>query len=93
MESTFAVASFRSRQQVIGFEKLLKAAGVNAEIVSTPREIALGCGLSVKFACADIERVRAICRARPPQNMIGIYRHENGMAGHSFMPVAGASGV
>lgn len=54
---SYAIASFRSRQQVFGFESALKRAGLRAEVVSTPREVALGCGLSVRFASEDWPRV------------------------------------
>ena len=43
----FGIASFRSRQQVFAFEGALSRQGLRAEVVSTPREVALGCGLSV----------------------------------------------
>lgn len=62
---SYAIASFRSRQQVFGFESALKRAGLRAEVVSTPREVALGCGLSVRFASEDWPRVSEIYRRRP----------------------------
>ena len=43
MDNAFAIASFRSRQQVMNFESQLKRAGIRAEVVSTPRDIAVGC--------------------------------------------------
>ena len=94
MSNGFAVASFRSRQQVMSFEGRLRRAGIRAEVVSTPREIAVGCGLSVRFALADLNRVRELCRASEPQNMIGIYRAERveGSIKPRFMPVVGARG-
>ena len=61
MEGDYAIASFRSRQQVMNFESQLRNAGVHGEVVSTPREIAVGCGLSVKFAYTDFPRVREMC--------------------------------
>lgn len=95
MNNAFAIASFRSRQQVMNFESQLKRAGIRAEVVSTPRDIAVGCGLSVKFGMADLSRVKELCRAVPPQNMIGIYRADRGDGGRfkvRFTPVAGARG-
>ncbi|HIU46640.1 MAG TPA: DUF3343 domain-containing protein [Candidatus Fimadaptatus faecigallinarum] len=95
MDNAIAIASFRSRQQVMNFESQLKRAGIRAEVVSTPRDIAVGCGLSVKFDMADLSRVKELCRAVPPQNMIGIYRADRGDGGRfkvRFTPVAGARG-
>lgn len=94
MEGEYAIASFRSRQQVMNFENQLRRAGVRGEVVSTPREIAVGCGLSVKFAYADLARVREVCRRSPPANMIGIYRAEHGMGNRPrFVPVVGSRGI
>ena len=61
----FGIASFRSRQQVFAFEAALSRAGVRSENVSTPREVALGCGLSVRFELEDVDRVRRIVAMLP----------------------------
>ena len=93
MEGDYAIASFRSRQQVMNFESQLRSAGVHGEVVSTPREIAVGCGLSVKFAYADFPRVRDMCGKSPPANMIGIYRADNRPGSRArFMPIMGSRG-
>lgn len=72
----YGIASFRSRQQVFAFESVLKRAGIRAQIVSTPREVALGCGLSVRFELSDIARVGDLYRHSQPQNLIGFYQVE-----------------
>ncbi|MCL1964078.1 MAG: DUF3343 domain-containing protein [Firmicutes bacterium] len=72
----YGIASFRSRQQVFAFESILKRSGVRAQIVSTPREVALGCGLSVRFELGEAGRVSDLYRRSQPQNLIGFYRVE-----------------
>ncbi len=42
--------SFNSRQHALYFSQLLKNAGYDSQIISTPKGVALGCGLSVKFS-------------------------------------------
>lgn len=76
MTDEFGVAAFRSRQQVMAFAQTLRRLGVGAEIVSTPRSIALGCGLSVRFELGDKERVKAALRGGGVDvgNLIGLYR-------------------
>ena len=49
---------------------------MNVRIVTTPRTVAMGCGLSVRFALEDAERVRAALRRANPGNLIGVYRVE-----------------
>ena len=70
----YGIASFRSRQQVFAFESVLKRAGLRAQIVSTPREVALGCGLSVRFEMRDADRVFDLYRRAQPSNLIGFYQ-------------------
>ncbi len=72
----FGIASFRSRQQVFAFEGALSRRGLRAEVVSTPREVALGCGLSVRFDLADFARVADVYRRARPGNLIGFYSVE-----------------
>ncbi len=70
----YGIASFRSRQQVFAFESALKRAGLHASIVSTPREVALGCGLSVRFELQETDRVSDVYHRIKPGNLIGFYR-------------------
>lgn len=46
----YDIIAFRSRSYALKFSQVLKTAGyVNHHIVSTPKEISVGCGLSIKF--------------------------------------------
>ena len=74
MEEIFCIAAFRSRLQVMAFEEALHRGGVKAEIVTTPRAVSLGCGLSVRFELRDLDRARALCRQMGTANLIGFYR-------------------
>ena len=76
MQEVYGIAAFRSRQQVLRFEDVLRREGVNVRIVTTPRTVAMGCGLSVRLALEDAERVRAALRRANPGNLIGVYRVE-----------------
>ncbi len=42
--------SFNSRQHALYFSQLLKDAGYEAQIISTPKGVSLGCGLSLSFS-------------------------------------------
>ena len=76
MQEVYGIAAFRSRQQVLRFEDVLRREGVNVRIVTTPRTVAMGCGLSVRFALEDTERVRAALHRANPGNLSGVYRVE-----------------
>lgn len=67
------IAAFRSRQQVMRFDSALRKAGIHSEIVSTPREVSVGCGLSVAFDLRDTAAVLDAYRRSRPGNLIGFY--------------------
>ena len=67
------IAAFRSRQQVMRFDSALRKAGIHSEIVSTPREVSVGCGLSVAFDLRDTAAVLDVYRRSRPVNLIGFY--------------------
>ena len=76
MRDVYGVAAFRSRQQVLRFETALRRQGVPARVVTTPRDIAMGCGLSVRFPMERLGDVRRALLTDNPGNLIGVYRAE-----------------
>ena len=74
MQETFGIAAFRSRQQVLRLESALRREGLNVNVITTPRDVALGCGLSVRFKMDDMDKVRRVISAQQPTNMVGLYR-------------------
>lgn len=76
MQETFGIASFRSRQQVMKFEVALRRAGVRVQIITTPRDVAVGCGLSIRFELEDFSAVEEVYNHTRPTNLIGFYRVE-----------------
>ena len=45
----FIVVAYRSRADTVRFADFLRYNGIQNEIVSTPKEAGVGCGLSVKI--------------------------------------------
>ena len=45
----YIIVAFRSRTHTLNFSDLLKRNFIKHEIVSTPKEAGVGCGLSVKI--------------------------------------------
>ena len=74
MQETFGIAAFRSRQQVMRFEAVLRRAGIRSQVISTPRDVSIGCGLSVRFDIRDAAAAQQVYRAARPGNLIGFYR-------------------
>lgn len=76
MRDVYGIAAFRSRQQVLRFEDALHREGIACGVVTTPRAVALGCGLSVRFDIENTDRVRNVLLRENPGNLIGLYRVE-----------------
>ena len=74
MQETFGIAAFRSRQQVMRFESALRRAGIRSQVISTPRDVSIGCGLSVQFDLSDKARVFDVYKQTRPSNLIGFYQ-------------------
>ena len=74
MRNSYGIAAFRSRQQVMRFENALRKSGIFARVVTTPREVAMGCGLSVRFELNDLAAVKGVLARENPGNLIGLYR-------------------
>ena len=73
-QESFGIAAFRSRQQVMRFDSALRRRGLRAAVLSTPRDVSLGCGLSVQFDLNDASAVLETYRQERPGNLIGFYR-------------------
>lgn len=76
MQEAYGVAAFRSRQNVLRFEQVLRRYGVPVSVISTPRDISMGCGLSAQFPLNRAADVRRALREVNTQNLIGLYRAE-----------------
>ncbi len=76
MRDIYGVAAFRSRQQVLRLEAALNRQGVPARVVTTPRDISMGCGLSVRFPMERLQDVRRALRTQNTGNLIGLYQAE-----------------
>ncbi len=87
MRDVYGLAAFRSRQQVLRFEAALRRRGVPARVVTTPRQISMGCGLSVRFDLGHLTQVRQALAATTPGNLIGLYRAEYDGARLTVAPV------
>ena len=72
------LAVFTARNSSMALYQRLKSERIRCEIVSTPREISVGCGLSVRFETCDVYRVKAHVSALKSFSFAGIWK-ENGV--------------
>ena len=70
----YLIAVFRSRTQVMKFYEKLLDCGRFADVVNTPRQASLGCGLSVKFGCDDFYFVQRILKSDCFHSFAGLFK-------------------
>jgi hypothetical protein len=70
----YLIAVFKSRTQVMKFYEKLLDCRIPADIVNTPREASLGCGLSVKFGCGYYFYVKKILYSDCLHSFVGIFK-------------------
>lgn len=57
---TDLLAIFRSRSQAIDCMTKMRALNIPAQLINTPKEANVGCGLSLKFSSAAAMRAKSI---------------------------------
>ena len=87
MNDVYGIAAYRSRQQVLMLESALRREGVNVKIVTTPREVSMGCGLSARFELSDAPHVARTVRRMNTGNLIGLYRVEYANGRTKLLPL------
>lgn len=74
-QESFDILSFRSRQHAFHFSQILRDQGISNQVMSTPKEVALGCGLSLRFSPYMTRRILQIYR-QYNSPIIGCYHVE-----------------
>ncbi len=69
----YVAIAFRSRSDTIKFSNFLKNNGFESEIVSTPKEAGIGCGLSVKTYPSMIPMIVTALKMANLKSFAGIF--------------------
>ena len=69
----YIVAAFRSRSETIKFYDYLRSYGANVEIINTPKEAGVGCGLSVKISPEILYAVKKAAASFPARSFAGFF--------------------
>lgn len=80
----YIVAVFRSRQHALAFADAAREHGIKCSIISTPKELSLGCGFSVKMDEWALARAKGL---RELGYSNGVYRFtiKNGVSRHTLI--------
>ncbi len=83
----YLIVAFRSRNETIGFYKFLNRLGYNAEVVNTPKEAGVGCGLSVKVSKNIYGNLRYLLMNFNGKSFAGIFKITTSRGGKIVQPV------
>ena len=67
------IVAFRSRAETVKFSEVLKKYGVYNEIVSTPKEAGVGCGLSLKISQQNITATKRVIAVLGAKSFAGFF--------------------
>ena len=71
------LAVFKSRSETLGFISLLRANGVPASAMATPKEAGVGCGLSARFEEVFFSRARNVLARKRYGSFAGFMKKSN----------------
>ena len=69
----YFIATFRSRTDTMSFFRFLLSNGIGAEIVNTPKEANVGCGLSVKVIKNYYNYLKRALKEFASASFVGIF--------------------
>lgn len=84
----FAIAAFRSRSAVQKLEAELRRRHVPCSVISTPRDVSIGCGLSLRFDLSSVHDAVAAYRQVRPPTLIGFYIVERSGGRTTVSPIS-----
>lgn len=69
----YVVVAFRSRAHTVRFSEFLRKNGVYCQIINTPKEAGVGCGLSVRLSVKDLNLARRAVKITNFNSFAGIF--------------------
>ena len=69
----YVIVAFRSRAHTVRFSEFLRANGLANEIVNTPKEAGVGCGLSVKISKNNFLHAKTAVRVQALSSFAGFF--------------------
>ncbi len=69
----YVLVSYRSRENTLKFSQILSKNGIANQVVNTPKEAGVGCGLSVKVSSNYFYTVKRIAFSLPLKSFAGFF--------------------
>lgn len=69
----YLIISFKNRNGLMAFNKMLTSNGIFTSVINTPRTIAVSCGLSLKTDYKNLKYVINLLQIATPVGFTGLY--------------------
>lgn len=69
----YIVISFRSRAHTVRYAEFLRKSGTYCQIINTPKEAGVGCGLSVRVSVKDFAAAKRAVRITAFTSFAGFF--------------------
>lgn len=73
----YIIVVFRSRASVVAFSEFLTTRNIKNQIINTPKEAGIGCGLCVKININTFQYVKRYINGVWLNNFVGFYLVKN----------------
>lgn len=72
----YVIVAFRSRAHTVKFHEFLRRNGIFSEIVNTPKEAGVGCGLSVRVSKEKLSTVKRLAYLIKLNSLAGFFLYK-----------------
>lgn len=72
----YVIVAFRSRAHTVKFHEYLRRNGIPSEIVNTPKEAGVGCGLSVKISKERLPLIKNLVYSLKISSFAGFFLYK-----------------
>ncbi len=69
----YIAVTYKSRSHTVKFSEFLRKNGIKNEIINTPKEAGVGCGLSAKISVSDYLTVKKAVRMANLPSFVGFF--------------------
>lgn len=69
----YIIMPFKSRAESIKYSKILKDNGIMNALINTPKEVGIGCGLSVQISIGFYEYAKRIISINKSPSFVGFF--------------------
>ena len=69
----YIVITFKSRASVVAFSEFLNSNGIKNDIINTPKEANVGCGLSIRVQKSAFLFVKRAIYVKGVKNFVGFF--------------------